>query len=100
MGKRKQLPARTPEARQNQLISLAVDEVERRLRDGTASSQILVLLLNLATEKAKLELEKLRTDISLSRTKEEEIASAANSAELYEAAINAFKNYHGDHDDD
>lgn len=32
-------PALTPEARENQLISLAIDLVEQRLIDGTASSQ-------------------------------------------------------------
>lgn len=32
-------PALTPEARQNQLISLAIDLVEKRLIEGTASSQ-------------------------------------------------------------
>ena len=36
---RKMRPALTPEARENQLISLAVDLVEQRLIDGTASSQ-------------------------------------------------------------
>ena len=33
---RKIRPALTPEARENQLISLAVDLVEQRLLDGTA----------------------------------------------------------------
>ena len=47
MANRKQTPARTPEARENQLINLAVDETERRLRNGTASSQILTVLLKL-----------------------------------------------------
>lgn len=32
-------PALTPEARQNQLIALATDLVEKRLIEGTASSQ-------------------------------------------------------------
>ena len=31
-------PALTPDARENQMISLAMDLVEQRLRDGTASS--------------------------------------------------------------
>ena len=36
---RKIRPALTPEARENQMIALAVDLVEQRLLDGTASSQ-------------------------------------------------------------
>ena len=36
---KKRRPALTPEARENQLIALAVDLVEKRLIEGTASSQ-------------------------------------------------------------
>lgn len=34
-------PALTPEARENQLISLASDLAEKQLREGTASSQVI-----------------------------------------------------------
>ena len=33
--------AASPEARENQLIALAVDLAEQQLRDGTASSQVI-----------------------------------------------------------
>lgn len=95
MGKRKQIPARTPEARENQLINLAVEEVEHRLRNGTASSQILTVLLKLATTRAQLELEKLRSDISLQRAKEQEIEDKASSNDLYSQALEAFRSYKG-----
>ena len=36
---RRMRPALTPEARENQMISLAMDVAEERLRNGTASSQ-------------------------------------------------------------
>ena len=48
-------PALTPEARQNQLISLAIDLVEKRLIEGTASSQETTHFLKLASTKAHLE---------------------------------------------
>lgn len=96
MAKRKQTPARTPEARENQIINLAMDEVERRLLNGTASSQILTVLLKLATTKAQLELEKLRSDIALQRAKEQEIEEKASNSDLYAKALDAFKSYHGD----
>lgn len=96
MAKRKQTPARTPEARENQLINLAVEETERRLRNGTASSQIITVLLKLATTKAQLELEKLRSDISLQRAKEQEIEDKASNSDLYAQALAAFKSYKGD----
>lgn len=100
MAKRKQTPARTPEARENQLINLAVEETERRLLNGTASSQILTVLLKLATTKAQLELEKLRSDISLQKAKEQEIEDKATSSDLFTQALAAFRNYKGDMSDE
>lgn len=100
MAKRKQTPARTPEARENQLINLAVDETERRLRNGTVSSQILTVLLKLATTRAQLELEKLRSDIALQRAKEQEIEDKASNSDLYANALAAFKSYRGDVDEE
>ena len=96
MAKRKQMPAKTPEARENQLINLAVEETERRLLNGTASSQIITTLLKLATTKAQLELEKLRSDIALQQAKEQEIADKASNSDLYANALAAFRSYKGD----
>lgn len=99
VAKRKQTPARTPEGRENQLIALAVNEAEKRLRNGTASSQIIAMLLKLATTKSQLEIEKIRSDISLQRAKEEDLMKRANSTDLYEQALAAFKSYKGVTDD-
>lgn len=96
MAKRKQMPARTPEARENQLVNLAVEETERRLLNGTASSQIITTLLKLATTKAQLELEKLRSDIALQQAKEQEIADKSSNSDLYAKALAAFRSYKGD----
>ena len=49
--------ATSPEARENQLISLAVDLAEQQLRDGTASSQVISHFLKLASTKERLERE-------------------------------------------
>lgn len=98
MGKRSQLPARTPEARENQLINMAVDETEKRLKNGTISSQLLAILLKLATTKAQLELEKLRSDIALQKAKEKEIEEKSSDKELFEEALKAFTSYKGDID--
>ena len=53
-------PALTPEAKENQMISLAMHCAEKQMREGTASSQVITHFLKLGTEKAKLEREKLR----------------------------------------
>lgn len=97
---RRSAPARSAEARENQLINLAVDEAERRLKNGTASSQIITMLLHLATTKAQLEMEKLRADVEISSAKKKEIESRESSKELYERAITAFRSYSGQNMDD
>lgn len=51
-------PALTREGRENQLIDLAIDQAEKELREGTASSQVLVHYLKLASTREKREKEK------------------------------------------
>ena len=62
---RKIRPALTPEARENQMISLAVDLAEKQLIEGTASSQVITHYLKLGTMNHKLELEKLKKENEL-----------------------------------
>lgn len=88
-------PAITPEARENQLIALAVDLVEERMRNGTASSQETTHFLKLGSTKNRLELEKLRAENRLLSAKTEAIESAKRVEELYAEAISAMKRYSG-----
>lgn len=98
----KMRPALTPEARENQMISLAVDLAEQQLRDGTASSQVITHFLKLGSTNARLEKEKLEEENKLLRAKTEALASAKKVEELYAEAINAMKRYsgHASSDDD
>ena len=93
-------PALSPEARENQLISLAVDLVEQRLIDGTASSQETTHFLKLATTKARLEKEILEKQKELMVAKTEQIRSEQHKEELYEEVINALRKYNGQGDSD
>ena len=95
---KKMRPALTPEARENQLISLAVDLVEQRLLDGTASSQETTHFLKLGSSKNRLELEKLEEENKLLRAKTENLQSQKNIEEAYLKAINAMKRYSGNGD--
>lgn len=88
-------PALTPEARENQLIALAVDLVEQRLLDGTASSQETTHFLKLGSMKNRLEMEKLKEENKLLQAKTESIQSAKRVEELYAEAINAMRSYSG-----
>lgn len=93
-------PAITPEARENQLISLAVDLAEQQLRDGTASSQVITHFLKLGSTKAELEREKLAMETEMMKAKTESLQSQKKMDELYIQAINAMKKYSGNGDDD
>ena len=97
---RKIRPALTPEARENQMIALAVDLVEQRLLDGTASSQETTHFLKLGSSKAELEREKLAMENELIRAKTESIQSQKKMEEVYLNALNAMKRYSGHGDDD
>lgn len=88
-------PALTPEAQENQMISLAMDLVGKRLVEGTASSQETVHFLKLATAKARLERERLELENELTKAKTESIRAQKRSDELFAEAIKAFKTYSG-----
>ena len=93
-------PALSPEARENQLISLAVDLVEQRLLDGTASSQETTHFLKLGSMKHRLEMEKLQEENKLLQAKTEALQSAKRVEELYTEAISAMRRYSGNGDKD
>ena len=93
-------PAMTEEGRENQLIALANSLVEKRLREGTASSQETVHFLRLGSQKSRLELEKLRRENELLTAKTEALQSAKKSEELLAEAIKAFGIYTGQDPDE
>ena len=97
---RKRRPALTPEARENQMIALAVDLAEKQLMEGTASSQVITHFLKLGSSKAELEREKLAMENELIRAKTESIQSQKKMEEVYLNALNAMKRYSGHGDDD
>lgn len=88
-------PATSPEARENQLISLAYDLVEQRLRDGTATSQETVHFLKLGSTKERVEKEILERQKELITAKTEMLQSAKNVEQLYKNAIIAMRSYTG-----
>ena len=95
--------AMSPEAREQQLTSLAVDLVEQRLIDGTASAQETVHFLKLASQKTKLELERARLENELIKAKTQSIRDQADMKALYKDAIAAMRRYSGhgsDEEDD
>ncbi len=88
-------PALTAEARENQLINLAVNLAEKQLREGTASAQVITHYLKLGSTKERMEKEMMAEQIKLLTAKTEALQSAKNVEELYKEAINAFRVYNG-----
>ena len=86
-------PAMTPDARENQMINLAVDLAEKQLEEGTASSQVITRFLKLGSSKERLEREKLEEENKLLRAKTENLQSQKRVEELYAEALAAMRRY-------
>lgn len=94
-AKRVSRPALTPEAKENEMISLAMDEAEKRLRDGTASNQLIVHFLKLGSTKERIEKDILERQKDLIEAKTQNLKAADRSEELYANALAAFRGYSG-----
>lgn len=92
-------PALTPEARENQMIALAMDLAEQQLRDGTASSQLITEFVKRGAAKTRLELQKLEEENKLLKAKTEALQSSKNIEALYTEAIKAMQSYSGREDE-
>lgn len=88
-------PATTPEARENQLVALAVDLVEKQMREGTASSQVITHYLKLGSSRERLEQERLANENSFTKAKIEMMESAKKVEHLYGMALEAMRSYSG-----
>lgn len=88
-------PALTQEGRDAQLIAMAYDLVEQRMRDGTATSQEVTHFLKLATERAKLQDRILEAQAELYRAKTDAIRSESHRDELYQQVIDSIRRYGG-----
>jgi len=92
-------PARTPQARENQLMSLAYDLAEKQLREGTASSQVITHWLKAGSSREALEQERMGEEVKLLKIRAEAIASEKRVEEMYSEAMSAFRSYSGNPDE-
>lgn len=98
-NKKRLPPATTPEARERQLVNLAMDLAEKQLIDGTASATVIVHHLKLATAREQKELVKLDLETKLLEARKDQINSQSRSEELYNKALEAFRSYSGDEEE-
>lgn len=92
---RKIRPALSPDARENQLISLAVDLAEKQLMEGTASSQVITHYLKLGSSKERIEKEILERQKDLIEAKTKAYQASDEIKELYAEALKAMRTYSG-----
>lgn len=88
-------PASSPEARELELVGMAYDLLEQRLRDGTASSQEVTTLIKFGSTREALEQMKIEHDIELARVRADSMAKVDNHEALLSDALNAFRGYQG-----
>lgn len=93
--KRQRPPSKTPEGRQNQLVSLAYDLAEQQLSDGTASSQVMTHFLKQGSTTQNLENQILELQRELIKAKTDAIKSTVKTEELYTEALKAMRTYSG-----
>ena len=91
----KRPPATTPEGREQQLIALAMEATEKRIRNGTATAQELVHFLKAGSPTAKLERQILEKQKELISAKTEAMESQKRVEELYSNALAAMRSYSG-----
>ena len=94
---RRRSPAVTPEDREDRLTSLAFDLAEKRLRDGSASNQLISVILRNGTVRERLEKEKLERENELLVAKVRAIESSSRIEALYKSALDAMRTYRGEY---
>lgn len=94
--KRRIRPALNPDAREKQLAALAMDLIEQRLLDGTASSQETTYFLKAMSTNARLQQKLMETEIALKEAKTKQIESEERQEEMFAQAIEAMRRYKGE----
>lgn len=79
------------EAREQELVALAYDAVEKRIREGKASSQELVFFLRRGSARERLDEESTEREMELKQAKIDNLKSADTKEELYANAIAAMQ---------
>jgi len=92
---RRRAPARTPEAREDELSSAAYDLAEEQIRAGTASSQVITHFLKAGSRRERMEQMRMEHEIELMQVKKEQLEGQKRVEELYVSALEAMRAYSG-----
>src|SRR3954464_15271814 len=88
-------PARTPEAREDELAALAYDLAESQIQSGTASSQVITHFLKAGSRRERMEQMRMEHEIELMEVKKQQLEGQKRVEELYVSALEAMRSYSG-----
>lgn len=94
-GHRRRSPARTPEAREDQLAAAAYDLAEEQISNGSASSQVITHFLKAGSRRERMEQMRMEHEIELMEVKKEQLQGQKRVEELYVSALEAMRSYSG-----
>lgn len=89
-------PSRTTEGRFKEIGIAALNLIERRILDGTASAAETVMMANEISRMRDVDLDYKRAQTMAHQAKAEAILSAQRSEEMYMQAIQAMQRYGGE----
>lgn len=95
-------PGISPADHEEKMIGLAMNLVEQRLRDGTATSQETTFWLRLAAQREQdaINREMMEKQMALMEAKIQSLQASDRMEQLITDAMEAFKRYSGYSDDD
>lgn len=93
---RRQSTAKTPEAREQELIALATNMAEQQLRDGTAPAPLVNMLVRSGQKRSRLEEQQKEEEIKLLRARVAELERASQTDEKLDKVLNAMRKYKGE----
>lgn len=86
-------PATSRKGRQARLENMALDLIEKRFLDGSASSQETTLFARSATTRGEIEEVRLEAEVALMRAKRSHIESQEELQKMFKDAIQAMGSY-------
>jgi hypothetical protein len=92
---RRRSPARTPEAREDELASAAYDLAEEQIRNGTASSQVITHFLKAGSRRERMEQMRMEHEMELMEVKKKQLEGQERVEALFADAITAMRSYQG-----
>lgn len=89
-------PASTVEAREEEMVNLATNLAEQKLRDGTATSALILHYLKAGSVKERKQVQILSKQEELISAKTESLQLDRKKEDLYEDVISSLKDYRGE----